>query len=455
MPQASSLTPYSSGSLREIGTLALPMMLTALSNNLMFFLDRIILGHYSLDAMNSAAAAGTATLPFVFGGYAIAAIAEVFVGQRNGAKKFTLVAQPVWQMIWFSCLLILFFIPMGLFMGPFLLIDAFLKEGLPYYQWVMSAGFLTAFHATLSSFFIGRGHVTLITFVAVFGNLLNLALDLLFVFGMPHILDPMGTTGAAIATVIAELTQVIMLFVVFLNKENRHTFKTHAWRFKPRLFKECLRIGTPNALSHLITMSAWYVIFAITGLTSLEHVTIFQIGQTIFVLFTFLADGIQKGIIALAANAIGAGVLKKVPKILIASLKLHIILTAFLAIPFLVFPEAFIKIFLSDQNLSLPLETILEQGRHALIWVWLFLFCDDLVWLIAGILTAGEDTKFVMIMNGISTWFFGVVPIYLFIFKWKYDPSMVWPLMVGYGVVNCVFFFWRYFKGHWKNVSTT
>ncbi|MBM3610878.1 MAG: hypothetical protein FJX18_05085, partial [Alphaproteobacteria bacterium] len=146
MPRKSSLTSYPSGSLGEIFTLALPMMLTALSNNLMLFLDRIILGHYSLDAMNSAAAAGSVTLPFVFGGYAITAIAEVFVGQRNGARKYSLVAQPVWQMLWFSLILMLFFIPMGLFMGPFILVDSFLKEGLPYYQWLMCFGFLTGFH---------------------------------------------------------------------------------------------------------------------------------------------------------------------------------------------------------------------------------------------------------------------------------------------------------------------
>jgi len=452
MPRKSSLTSYPSGSLGEIFTLALPMMLTALSNNLMLFLDRIILGHYSLEAMNSAAAAGSATLPFVFGGYAITAIAEVFVGQRNGARKYSLVAQPVWQMLWFSLMLMLFFIPMGLFMGPFILVDSFLKEGLPYYQWLMCFGFLTGFHTALSSFFIGRGHVKLIAFVAIFGNILNLLLDLLLVFGIPHILDPMGTAGAAIGTVIAEGIQVFILFVVFLNKENRHVFKTHVWRFKPKLFKDCLRIGTPNALSHLITMSAWYVIFAITGLTSPEHVTVFQIGQTIFVLFTFLADGIQKGIIALASNAIGGGFLNKVPEILKSSIKLHVVLVSLLAIPFLVFPEVFIKLFLSDQNLSVPLDVILYQGTQALIWVWLFLFCDDLVWMIAGILTAGEDTKFVMIMNGVSTWFFGVVPIYLFIFKWHYEPSTVWPLMFGYGIINCIFFFWRYSKGKWKNV---
>ena len=39
---------------------------------------------------------------FIYGGIGIASIAEVFVGQFNGAKEYLKVASLVWQMIWFS-----------------------------------------------------------------------------------------------------------------------------------------------------------------------------------------------------------------------------------------------------------------------------------------------------------------------------------------------------------------
>ena len=455
MSTASTLTKYPAGSMREIGSLALPMMLMAFSTSFMVFLDRIILGYYSLEAMNSVAAATSAALPFIFGAWAVTAIAEVFVGQFNGAKKHLRVGKPVWQMIWFSLFTLAFFLPAGLWAGPFILSDAFRQEGLPYYEWIMSTGFLMPLNASVASFFVGRGSVKLVTIMAVLGNLLNLGLDIILVFGIPDFLDPMGPKGAAIATVFAEVVQIIVLLVAFLKPTYRKNFNTHVWRFHWPTFKKCLDVGVPNAVSHLIEFSAWYVIFIIMGLMGKQHITILQIGQTLFILFTFLADGLQKGVIALSSNAIGEGKIKKVPRILISSIKLHVCMVGLLAIPFLFFPEAFIKLFLGSASTALPIEDVLHHGRIALAWVWAFLFFDDLVWIIAGILTAAGDTKFVMIMNSISTWFFGVMPVYVFVFLLKSSPVMVWQLMALYGFLNFLFFLWRYNRGQWKKFTLT
>lgn len=435
--------------MREVTALSLPMMITALSTNLMVFLDRIILGHYSLEAMNSVAAATTATVPFIFGVWAIAAIAEVFVGQANGARNFRFVARPVWQMIWFSLFTILLFLPLGLWGGPLILAKPFLREGLPYYEWFMSTGFLMPLNVAVASFFVGRGRVKIVTLTAVFGNTVNLVLDVLLVFGLDGFLDPMGPQGAAIATVFSEALQVVILFYVFLNSKNRRKFNSHKFDIHWQTLKDCLNIGTPNALSHLVEMSAWYAIFVIMGTLSTEHVTVFQIGQTLFILFAFVADGLQKGVIALCSNAIGEKKPSKVSKIFLSSIKFHVLMVALLAIPFLVFPDFLIKLFLGAQN-SMPIEPILEHGRIALAWVWAFLFFDDLVWIIAGILTSAGDTRFVMIISTISTWFFGVLPVYLMVFLLKNDPTMIWQLMTAFGFVNFVFFLLRYKSGKWK-----
>lgn len=439
--------------MREVAALALPMMLTALSGNLMLVLDRIILGYYSLEAMNSAAAAHSATIPFIFAVWAITAIAEVFVGQFNGAGKYSRVAKPVWQMIWFSLFTLIFFLPVGLWAGPFILTDAFRQEGLPYYQWIMCTGFLMPLNGALSSFFVGRGKVTLITLTAVFGNLLNLGLDLLLVFGISDFLPAMGPRGAAIATVLAESVQVAMLFFVFLKPSNKKRFHTHIWKVHWPTFKKCLDVGVPNAVSHLIEFSVWYVIFIMMGKIGVQHVSILQIGQTLFILFTFLADGLQKGVVALASNAIGEGAIKRVPRILKSSIKMHVCMVSLLAIPFLMFPEALIKLFLGDTLNTLQVDAVVQYGRIALIWVWVFLFFDDLVWMIAGILTAAGDTKFVMLMNSFSAWFFAVVPVYIWVFLMKGDPTMVWKLMAFYGFMNFLLFFWRYNTGRWKKIT--
>lgn len=450
MKGPSCLTPYPQGSIREIASLCLPMMLTALSGNLMFFCDRIILGHYSLNAMNAAAIATTASVPFIFAAYAISAIAEVFVGQLNGAQKYKDLGKPVWQMIWFSCFSMLFFIPAGLYGGPFILSEPYLKEGLSYYKWIMSTGYIHAFHAALASFFIARGQVKLTMGVTILGNVINLGLDVILIFGIPNFFDPMGAKGAAIATVLSELVPVGILFGIFINASHRKNFHTYYWKLDISLFKECFKIGIPNALAHIVTMSAWYVIVTFMSRLSPEHVTVFQIGQTIFILFTFFADGIQKGVIALASNAIGEQAFQKIPRIFLSSIKLHFLITLTLAIPFLWFPETIIHLFLGDPHHTLATSIILEQGKVVLLYVWMFLFFDDLIWIIAGVLTAGGDTKFIMVMSIIGTWCFGVLPIYFGVFLKQGNPITAWQIVAIQNFITLIFFIRRYFQKKWK-----
>lgn len=92
-----NLTKYQAGSLPELITIAIPLMLSVLSGNLMMFMDRLILAHYSLAAMNAITAASSICMVIQYGTIGIAAIAEIFVGQYNGSKQYNMVAQPVWK----------------------------------------------------------------------------------------------------------------------------------------------------------------------------------------------------------------------------------------------------------------------------------------------------------------------------------------------------------------------
>ena len=80
------LTKFPSGSRRELFTLPVPLMLSALSGNLRVVFDRLVLSHYSLEVMNAAAAAGMMAMIFIYGAIGIVSIAEVFGGQFNGSK---------------------------------------------------------------------------------------------------------------------------------------------------------------------------------------------------------------------------------------------------------------------------------------------------------------------------------------------------------------------------------
>lgn len=439
-----SLIKHITGGVKEIGALAFPMMLIPFFTNFMVFLDRIILGRYSIDAMNAVAAATSAISPLIFCAWSITTIAEVFVGQLYGAERYGKMAQPVWQMIWLSLFLGILFLPIALFAGPYILPPSSVEEGLVYYQWVMATGFLVPLNAALSSFFSGAGRVKIIVLTVLAGTIVNLILDL-------SMIPFFGTKGAGIATALGAFTQTLILGIVFLKRSQNNEYPP-VWRFCYKTLKDCIVIGGPNAISYLIEMGAWYAMFMVVDKMGIAHVTILQIGYSLYTLFSFLPDGLQKSVVILTSNSIGRQNFGDIPDILKSSVKIHLILMGILGIPFLLLPEQCIKLFLGSELPPNAMEIILVHGQIALIWVWCSLFCDELGWIISGVLTAAGDTKFVMKLSCINVSCFWLLPVHSFLFILKDQPSGIWGLVVLYGFMNVLLYFRRYKRGKWKNV---
>ena len=445
------LTRFPEGSTRELWTIAFPLILAAMSGNLMIFLDRLILAHFSTDAMNAAATAGTVCALFQFGAIGISSIAEVFVGQYNGSKQKHLMGRPAWQMIWFSLMTYAVFLPFALWGGPYLLADEYLGPAMPYYQWLMFFGPFLAIFSALAAFFIGQGKTRLVFIVTIIGNLINLGLNIPFVFGINGILPPMGTAGAAIATVISQVLSVIILLFAFLNSNNRKFYGTSKFAFHFQEFWKCLKIGTPNAVGHMIEIAAWALVLNLMAEVGKAHITVWTIAQSVFILFIFASDGLQKAVITVAANLIGAKKSNLIRKLIFSSIKLTLIMAAIIAIPMMIFPDIFLLAFLPEDVTTLDLDELYTQIRLGLIAVWLVFLFDGFTWVLAGVFTAAGDTKFTMIMGAISAWIFGIVPVYIFIVKGGGSPSLTCFLLAGYAILNCFAFFLRYRSHKWKS----
>jgi MATE family multidrug resistance protein len=452
-PPQIHLTPHKPGSVRELWRISLPLMLTALSGSLMLFCDRLILARYSIEAMNAASTAGMAVAVFQFGAVSIAAIAEVFVGQYNGAKKQNLLGEPVWQMIWFSCLTLLAFLPLGLFASQWFLPPKYSDLGTPYFMWLMIFGPLLPMISAVAAFYIGQGLVKLVTIAALFGNLINLVLGIMLVFGVPKLGIPaMSTEGAAIATVIAQSIQFAILFVVFLNHHHRKNHGTGHYKFNRSMFFQCIRIGLPSSIGHMIEIGAWAAMAYMLSWVSERHVTLLAIGQSIYILFAFASDGLQKGVIAVTSNFIGAKQLSMVRKVLRSAVILSAYIIAVLAIPLLISPEWVVNSFIPS---TLPGPELIELRALAeltLFWIWIYFVFDIVVWVLAGILTAAGDTAFIMLINAVNAWFFALIPVYFFVVKMNGPAILTWKLSVLYISINMLCFFWRYRSNKWKRL---
>lgn len=445
------LTRFPEGSARELWTIAFPLILAGLAGNLMIFLDRLILAHFSTDAMNAAATAGMVCALFQYGAIGISSIAEVFVGQYNGSKQKDKMGIPAWQMIWFSLLTYIIFLPLALWGGPYFIAKNYLDLAMPYYQWLMFFGPFLAIFSALAAFFIGQGKTRLVFIVTITGNIINLALNIPLVFGIKGLFGPMGVAGSAIATVISQVIMVLILLIVFLNSTNRKIYGTSQFGLNLKEFWKCLKIGTPNSVGSMIEIAAWALILNMMAGLSEAHITVWTIANSVFIVFAFTNAGMQKAIITIAANLIGAKKPELVHKMIFSAFKLILIIAAVIAIPMIVTPNLFFIAFLPESITAADATALEGYIRIGLIGMWVCFLFDGLTWIFAGIFTAAGDTKFTMIMNALSAWLFAIVPVYFFVVKGGGSPSLTCFLVAGYTIINCFAFFLRYRTHKWKS----
>jgi len=438
---------YPVASVRQLFSVAFPLMIAAFSLHCMLLVDRIVVSHYSAEALASITLAGNVCAIIEVGAIVIASISEVFVGQYNGSKQYDKISSPVWQMIWFALFLLVITIPLGLYGGSFFMPNAFLKYGEPYYRWCMIFAPLHAVIGALTSFYIGRGKVKFTTFVVIVGNIINIVLDLVLVVGIKDVVPSFGPVGAAYATVVSLSVQSLILFLNFLGKKNRKKFKTNIYEFNKSLFIKCIKIGSPNAIGVMIEIFGWFSILLITAYFKQEYVSMHSMVQTISIFCIFFVDALSKGTSVISSNMIGSRNLKFITKLMYSGFKMHSIYLLILSIPLFFFPNLVINLFFkSTEGYS---QYFIEQAVWSFRFVWIFILLDGLFWTGAGILVSGGDTMFLTSMNSTAIWIFSVLPIFIAVKFFDAAPSTLWLLMCTYKLVCLIGFFIRYRSNKW------
>lgn len=424
--------------------------MSLLSNTIMVLVDRIVLAHYSIEAVNAVATVINTISVFNCSFVATAAIAEVLVGRYNGRKKFKIASSPVWQMIWLAIFSYAIFIPAAFFFGHQFIPDHVYKDAYPFYFWMMLSGPSFAAVAAFSSFFIGIGRTYIVTVAAIVANIINITLDFMLIFGVEGYINPMASEGAGIATAIAQLVFLVILAFAFLSKENRSKYCTTNYRFNPKMFIRCLKIGIPSTFNSVILIGGWAVIANYIAAYYPQFLTAYNFGSTFYLFFLFYTDALCKACTAIVSNAIGAKKTPIITQMIKSATKLHMI---FLLVVFLcawIIPDQIIFLFYGENNISSDLD--IKQLTLILKSLFLLFLFEGYMGIYSGILLGGGDTKFILITNFIATWLFTVLPSIILL---KYFNAIVSDLYLYVFPFYCAVVYGMYYKrykaGNWIN----
>ncbi|MDR3317726.1 MAG: MATE family efflux transporter [Puniceicoccales bacterium] len=469
------LTKYASGGIRELFAISWPMMLSAAAAYLMVTIDRIILSRYSTEAFNSCFGSIQWYWAFLCTALEFALIAEVFVGQYNGAQRYKEIGPVVWQIIWFSLSLFVLFIPLIFVLIPYLLGNNIARLGVPYLKIVsLFIPIDTIGYGALAGFFIGRGKTKIVSIATIMSGVLNAVLDIILIFGcrvnaagnleimsgqeiiLPgcHLLNmagyeivpEYGVIGAAVGTVVSQTVLTLSLFLIFLKKSNRESYGTGKLAFNFPLLRECLKIGSSSALNRFVSSFFWAVITQVVA----QYVTPdefhgYGISNSIYMIFFFIIEGMSAGTRTICSNALGARSFEIVPRNMKSWISLSGICIIFVLLGMLVYPDNIIRAFLQDTGSG---DTYFI-ARNMLLWVWLVFALDLGVTNLMSTLLASGDTKFTMYVNTLSFLCCAVVPAYIGIVYLHYDSIIIWQFLLLDSILRTIIFSYRYCSGCW------
>lgn len=448
------LTKYPVGSIGEIWTISWPLILSLFSFSLMLFTDRLLLSRYSITDLNSAAAGGTALYMFIVLPLSIAAISEVFVGRYHGENRHHELGKPVWQMVWFSLMMTPLFFLFGKIFPPVLFYDSanIEKETTFFFTLIVFAPLFFA-NVAISGFFIGSGRVKVVTICSILANLMNIGLDYVMIYGYGPI-PSMGIQGAALATGFSETFQVVFLMCIFLKKEYREKYGTGTLSFNAKILKESLRIGFPAGLGITVEVLSHFIFFRIMAYAGQNNLTIAAMLQSLIFLVFFLYDGLSKGVTTVSANLLGGKQVGMIKKVLRSAGILQTLFFIIVALIFLIFPNEIIDMFLNQQDEKLLMTPeFMNSIKWGCLWCVLFFLFDGYTRVIAGLLTAAGDTKFLLYAGTILNIAAYVLPLVLVVFYVGGGADDAWMIIFCYSVTIFLVYYWRYRSERWMKSS--
>ncbi|MBS4168653.1 MATE family efflux transporter [Parachlamydia sp. AcF125] len=456
---------YTSGNLKEVWKTSLPLMFSWLSVVLMTFVDRLYLARYSTSALNSTVTSGTIAMAFTYGLQTLCEMGGVLVAQYNGAQQYRQIGPVIWQVLWITLFSFVFFIPLSFWGSDFLFANS--SQGIlekEYFSNLVLFGPALGLLGSISGFYIGRGFTSVITKVVIVGNISNVFLDPLLIFGWGETFPAMGIKGAAIATGISWVMQGLILFLCFIRANNQKIFDASAWRLDPKLLRDCLKIGLPTTLFIVLEIGGWGIFYMMMRDAGPTHILVSGICQSILILFVFVGCGVQKGVAAIAGNLIGAQKTEHLNQLMWSGVSIitgYFLLTC---IPLIFFPDFMISCFLQNSGsvegatMVADLENLRPLLHFGLACTCIYLYLEDLRMVFSGILLGAGDTFFLMVSGVLAVWLFLLIPSYVIIVHSQASVEVSIGIWVFYSLSALLIPLYRFYFGKWRErkvIATT
>jgi multidrug resistance protein, MATE family len=433
---------------RQILGMALPISLAMLVPQINFITNNIFLGKLGEQELASAGITGIFYLVFAVIGNGLNNGLQALIARRAGQNQPKEIGRLFFHGMWIALGIAVMGIILTYLLGPIILRsyihNAAIAEqsinflfiriwGLPFlYLYVMRNALL-----------VGTNQTKLLVWGTVAEALTNIFLDYALIYG--HFGFPeLGFNGAAYASVIAELTGLVVIYIVIHRKGLHHTFSFFgevAW--DKSITKLILIQSSPLILQYAVSIISWEYFYILIEHHGTRALAISNTMRNIFGLFGIFSWSFASTANSMVSNIIGQGRHADVVPLIkrISGISFLISLTIFTALNLV--PSIFLNLYGRDAEFiaeAIPVVRIVS--------VALLMMSVGTVWLNA---VTGTGNTVVNLAIEVITITIYCIYIYLVLEYWNMSIAWGWlsEWVYWFSMFALAYFYIR--SGRWKH----
>lgn len=337
---------------KHILKISYPIFLSLLAQNIIQVIDTAFLGRVGEVELGASALAGIFYIAIFTLGFGYSMGSQILIGRRNGEESYHKISDIVVQGL-------LVLIPAAILLIP--VMNYVSNAWLPYLfdsQEITSAvnkyldwrfyGLVFAFtNSMFRAFYIGTAGTKILTLNAVIMALTNVLFDYLLIFGKFGFPE-MGIAGAALASVIAELTSTLFFIIFTLRKVDLEKYGFKKIRIHFSVVKQVLNISVFMMIQYMVSILVWMLFFVFIEHLGQRPLAISNIVRSFYTILLLPAQALSTSTNTMVSNTIGANRHSEVLNLLGRLVKISLTITAFIIVMVSLFPRVLIQIYTND-----------------------------------------------------------------------------------------------------------
>jgi MATE family multidrug resistance protein len=435
--------------LKELLTLAYPMVISQGAFAVMIFTDRYFMSLVSPTHMGASLGGGVASFFCMSLFIGVLSYGNALTAQYFGREQFDKCSRVVTQ----GLLLTLFFAPLLVAIG-YLSLGSFEFMGHAPEQVVLEqqyfiiliwgASFSLA-KTCIASYFSGIGRTYIVMIADTVGVAINIPLTWALIFGYGEV-PALGIAGAAYATIISTLISLLIFCYFYLERHHAASFMVkQSFRLDRGILRRFVRLGFPSGIEMFLNVAAFnlfLLMFQSYGIAeSASAAIVFNWDIVSYVPMI----GLNVAIISLIGRYIGAGDTTLMSQVIRISFTLGLGYSSVLALLFYLGREPLVAIFLATGSSS-EIQTL---ASFMMIGLATYVMADATILIAGGVLRGAGDTRWLMWASVLIHWLMLLVQ-YFVIKVWALGPKVSWVVFVAMILMTAIMYLLRLASSRWR-----